>query len=643
MTTALNDPGEPRTDRSYWSRLTETPMRDLVRGRATGRLDTDRLIEEAALPASVAEMVRRVVRRTRLWRLEKVDVARELIAHFRDALAAPATATAQQLLADFGDERQAAKLIRRAKRRQRPLLWHAWRRTAQAVGGLLLVLILTYAWLAFHYWTGAPKVTHDYLADVNAAARAVPKEQAAWPHYREALLALPRDDAWKKAHNLLARPGDWDWAPAAQAVRDHQPAIAQLRDAAAMPGMGFQIAFGLADPADAALMPESAAAPPNPGAPWQGSLYGVLLPQVSHVRRAGSWLTADARVATLEHDGARALADIRAILGAARHSRENAFLISDLVHLAIADLALQTSLEALADAPDMWTDDQLRDLAHTLAAVTDETLRPRLEAERAGFADFVQRVYTDDGAGNGHISRDWLAALNAISSPAEGSIPVPERVLADALGPAGILVLADRRDLLREYDRIIGVVQTTANTPMWERHKAPRDPMLDGDSDLFTRARYNFLELLLPSYTQVIRHPDYMAMKRDAALTAIALELFHRANGRYPPSLTELVPAYMPHVPLDRYDGGPIKRAITDEGKPLLYSIGNDREDNGGRLHRTKDGTPDNENPMRWMPPGGRPADPRGPGALIPARGSDWILFPPVRVPTTPPDADAQR
>ncbi|TVQ61423.1 MAG: hypothetical protein EA379_06360, partial [Phycisphaerales bacterium] len=90
-------------------------MRDLVRGRVSGRLDLETSLRDSELPESTRALITGIVRRTRLWPLERADVAEELTAHFRDALEAGESAAAAE--AAFGDPRQTARLIRRAKRR----------------------------------------------------------------------------------------------------------------------------------------------------------------------------------------------------------------------------------------------------------------------------------------------------------------------------------------------------------------------------------------------------------------------------------------------------------------------------------------------------------------------------------------------
>ena len=83
-----------------------TPLRDLLRGRVSGRLDWRSQITSAAVAPEVKTLVSTVVCRTRLRSVEKVDVAAELLDHFFDGLDAGSTNAA--LIDAFGDPRQAA-------------------------------------------------------------------------------------------------------------------------------------------------------------------------------------------------------------------------------------------------------------------------------------------------------------------------------------------------------------------------------------------------------------------------------------------------------------------------------------------------------------------------------------------------------
>jgi hypothetical protein len=71
----------------------------------------------------------------------------------------------------------------------------------------------------------------------------------------------------------------------------------------------------------------------------------------------------------------------------------------------------------------------------------------------------------------------------------------------------------------------------------------------------------------------------------------LAIELFRRERGVYPRTLEDTVPEYLDAVPLDIYTGKPLsyrRLDATQEGGNhayILYSVGRDGEDNGGRVH----------------------------------------------------------
>lgn len=66
--------------------------------------------------------------------------------------------------------------------------------------------------------------------------------------------------------------------------------------------------------------------------------------------------------------------------------------------------------------------------------------------------------------------------------------------------------------------------------------------------------------------------------------TGLALERFRRThNGAYPDSLQALVPGFMPAVPIDPFDGRPLRYVRRATGY-VVYSIGADRADNGGTI-----------------------------------------------------------
>jgi hypothetical protein len=69
------------------------------------------------------------------------------------------------------------------------------------------------------------------------------------------------------------------------------------------------------------------------------------------------------------------------------------------------------------------------------------------------------------------------------------------------------------------------------------------------------------------------------------AIVALAVERYRLAHGQWPDSLNSLVPEFLPKIPLDPYDAKPLRYRRLQDGV-VIYSIGPDKVDNGGKLYR---------------------------------------------------------
>jgi hypothetical protein len=63
----------------------------------------------------------------------------------------------------------------------------------------------------------------------------------------------------------------------------------------------------------------------------------------------------------------------------------------------------------------------------------------------------------------------------------------------------------------------------------------------------------------------------------------LAVERYRQDHGRWPKALSELVPDYLPAVPIDPHDGAPLRFRRFADGV-MVYSVDADGEDNGGDL-----------------------------------------------------------
>ncbi|HSY19770.1 MAG TPA: hypothetical protein VK815_15610 [Candidatus Acidoferrales bacterium] len=96
--------------------------------------------------------------------------------------------------------------------------------------------------------------------------------------------------------------------------------------------------------------------------------------------------------------------------------------------------------------------------------------------------------------------------------------------------------------------------------------------------------RYHYIlsGLFLPALGSALVKETTGLAEVYTAQAALAVERFRQANGSLPSNLNELVPQFLPAVPIDPFDGQPLRFRLLEKGY-LIYSVGKDGQDNGGR------------------------------------------------------------
>lgn len=563
-----------------------TPLNDALKGKLTGRLDIAAICARAGLPEELIELVVRTTHETRLWRTERADIAAELAGHFRDGLEAGRTPA--ELRTSFGDARTAARLMRRAKKRSRPLLWKAWIGAWKAVGVMLLALAAAYLVLLVRLHMDEPVLKRHIIGELNAPAKAIPERERAWPVYERAIALLdplpqeverdlPDDPYFGRSGWPYLAPGD-PRRPAAEAYAAEQQDVLEIvRQAASMPALGLEVR---ADSGEEALdlgitptwleasFPEWKENPP---------VIGVLLPHLGQMRTIARLLAFDSMLARERGEIARWLRNIRALAGLAEHVRQSPFMISDLVSMAILVVACDETARMLESSAGMLSDAEWAEVAHMLGShPRDGEGMVRFHSERAFFEDTLQRIYSDDGKGGGHVTATGMRFLG----PLGAGTPEGSR-LARALAPVVAVVRADRHATMREYERVVGNTIARASESPWLWTEAPDTEFKRVSENPWWKARFAPIPIVVSEFVHGIVTGHQVQLIRDALLAAIALELHKRREGEYPASLAELSPTLLPRTPLDMFDGRPVRYKVVD-GVPVIYSIGADREDDGG-------------------------------------------------------------
>lgn len=601
-------------------------------------------VRGAGLPTALADLVLGVTGKCRLWNSERIEVARELCAHFRDGL--DAGVAPEELARSFGDPAQAAKLITATRRRLRPMWWRSARAALRASAALFLVIALAYGVLAARFFLVSPNVTHNYAAELNAASRSTPESERAWPLYIRAKVqfgATPRFMMDENAAEPMS-PGEPRWEEMAAWLEQHTGALATLREAGSKAIVGYELRTQLEPDYIAALRvtnPQFTDVTTPEAEPENPLVVGLLLPHLGEMRKGAKWLRADAALAASHNDRARFMEDVHAILGIGEQGLRDRFMIGQLVGIAVDDLAVGLVLENISK-PDLLTADDLRDLAHRFAAIGGGRVSIDTSMEIVFVEDVLQRFYSDDGHGDGYfvggggefdrIARDFGIAR------ARG-----EAVLR-AYQPLQSVIMPSRAQLREKAQRVVESSAADNALPAWRHEERGTDAlyidlMESGVHQImpWLASLYNINEPGGGMFANAFATRDLFVARRDALLAVIAAESHRRAHGTWPATLEQLVPAYLPRVPLDPFTGEALRYVPPkSEGEaPVFYSVGADRVDQGGKVATTEAG--------RWgvrslrlsadfRKPPASPA-PEKRKTMDEAR-ADWVIWPvPERLP----------
>lgn len=258
----------------------------------------------------------------------------------------------------------------------------------------------------------------------------------------------------------------------------------------------------------------------------------------------------------------------------AGHAIQSPSPVSKLVGVVIGTQAIDAISECAYDAPELLTDDQWRVIDARLAAYDpDAWMRASFVEDAAYFQDFLQRACTDDGHGSGTFTSEGLRLLDRFSESNSDDVSFRVRLLRGA---------AERREMLEEYLRVHEIALGYFDQPMRAWEESPQltlNARLDAEANKWS---YFPVNILMPAFGKLAVTVKTVELRRDAARAAIALARYRLEHGVYPKALVDLVPGYLSCVPIDSFDGEPLRYSL-DDGRPMLYTVGTDRTDDAGK------------------------------------------------------------
>jgi hypothetical protein len=113
-----------------------------------------------------------------------------------------------------------------------------------------------------------------------------------------------------------------------------------------------------------------------------------------------------------------------------------------------------------------------------------------------------------------------------------------------------------------------------------EKFEADLQQLIADDSPV-NRLCYTITALLLPAVSAAGAADARGEAWRELTDAALAARRYHLQHGKLPQTLVDLTPDFLPRVPIDPFDGQPLRLLVQDD-KLVIYSIGKDRRDDGG-------------------------------------------------------------
>lgn len=369
----------------------------------------------------------------------------------------------------------------------------------------------------------------NVVEELRIAARLIDRESKVWERYDRFDPKLPLHDKEKMA--------------ALAAVQEYRESLNVVREARKKNKAAWGIAF-------------------------QSPMIQTLLPDLNEQKDLSNLVLAEMLLAHEQGDHDAVVERARDVLAMGKATQRMPTLVSYLVgqgqtakaaqHAGDAAVGLKVGTTAGEASPE-----QVRAL---IAELLDETwakegLIRAMHGERVMILDTIRCVQ------NGSLS-----LIGPMSGPQVS--PALARGVAYAGKPA---ILNDATRITQYVGQLIAQVQSSRDWPTFDQAIAAKP-------DQSKRSTFRVASLLLPGLKRATETHFRVLATRRLAATALAIRLYAvEHEGRLPGKLEELVPKYLPAVPVDPMAGdGSRMKYIAEGDKPRAYSVGTDGRDDGG-------------------------------------------------------------
>jgi hypothetical protein len=301
-------------------------------------------------------------------------------------------------------------------------------------------------------------------------------------------------------------------------------------------------------------------------------MISILLPHLNEFRKLVRALTWRARLRAEQGRYEDAFNDVQSCYRFGRHLKGDGFLVEQLTALSTEMVATETLRDILSE---------YRIDAARLAVlqkdyeqmIGGENFAIGLEAEKMSLFDEIQRCFTADGRGGGHL---YIIRIREIAELFDWS-NTDSWLMMNFVHV--LFTHPNKQQTLTAVNKFYDYVQeATFKTPA-----RMRTEQIDIDQELQRLSSGNvLLSMFLPGFERIIEYSYQNKANVQATLTIIAILRYKQDTGGYPENLEQLISdAYLKELPMDPYSDKPLVYKKTGDSF-VLYSLGPDFDDDGG-------------------------------------------------------------
>lgn len=313
-------------------------------------------------------------------------------------------------------------------------------------------------------------------------------------------------------------------------LKKNEAATAILRRAAAMPDSYFE--HNYAQPSFSELMPEL----------WQ-------------MRHGADLLVLDARCKAADGNARGALEDVNCLFAMAAHARSEPMVVCVMSAAAIDSMAARTLEDVLAST---------RPKAEDLAALAID--------EGSPYQQSMARAFRMEEA---FVLGFFTTLTEVQDSEALHLIKAPPMIVAEPMASVWRTFLlpddiASYRQVMRHYAAMTARPYREAQAD-WAKW----------DKEFGATAVGLFTRMMVPALSGAAKCTVEADARHQLARAAVAVETYRAKTAKWPARLDNLVPDYLDAVPMDPFDGKPMRMAAA-QGAIVLYSVGPNLKDETG-------------------------------------------------------------